>query len=106
MLQEEATIDGNALSLLIMHRAVRRIRYVGTHQRLRPILLMFIPALSNKSGDVQLSSVPRILSVLDMVGRKQEGAVLLRKGDEGSFSREWCFFNWSRKERRAGPRFL
>jgi transcriptional regulator with XRE-family HTH domain len=40
----------------------------------------------NKSGDVQLSSVLRILSVLDMVDRKREGAVLLRKGTEGSFS--------------------
>ncbi len=40
----------------------------------------------NKSGDVQLSSVLRILSVLDMVDRKVEGAVLLRKTGDGSFS--------------------
>jgi transcriptional regulator with XRE-family HTH domain len=39
----------------------------------------------NKSGDVQLSSVLRILSVLDMVDRKVEGAVLLRKTSDGSF---------------------
>jgi transcriptional regulator with XRE-family HTH domain len=40
----------------------------------------------NKSGDVQLSSVLRILSVLDMVDRKLEGALLLRHSNEGSFS--------------------
>jgi transcriptional regulator with XRE-family HTH domain len=40
----------------------------------------------NKSGDVQLSSVLRILSVLDMVDRKVEGAVLLRKTSDGNFS--------------------
>jgi transcriptional regulator with XRE-family HTH domain len=40
----------------------------------------------NKSGDVQLSSVLRILSVLDMVDRKLEGALLLRRGNDGSFT--------------------
>ena len=38
----------------------------------------------NKSGDVQLSSVLRILSVLDMVDRKVEGALLLRGSNDGS----------------------
>jgi transcriptional regulator with XRE-family HTH domain len=40
----------------------------------------------NNSGDVQLSSVLRILSVLDMVDRKQEGTLLLRRHDNGTFS--------------------
>jgi transcriptional regulator with XRE-family HTH domain len=40
----------------------------------------------NKSGDVQMSSVLRILSVLDMVDRKVEGALLLRRSDNGSFT--------------------
>ena len=40
----------------------------------------------NKSGDVQLSSVLRILSVLDMVDRKLEGALLLRRSNNGSFT--------------------
>src|ERR1035437_4648845 len=40
----------------------------------------------NKSGDVQLSSVLRILSGLDMVDRKLEGALLLRRSDNGSFT--------------------
>jgi transcriptional regulator with XRE-family HTH domain len=40
----------------------------------------------NTSGDVQLSSVLRILSVLDMVDRKVEGAILLRRNEDGSFS--------------------
>jgi len=40
----------------------------------------------NKSGDVQLSSVLRILSVLDMVDRKLEGALLLRRSNDGSFT--------------------
>jgi transcriptional regulator with XRE-family HTH domain len=39
----------------------------------------------NNSGDVQLSSVLRILSVLDMVDRKQGGTLLLRRHD-GAFS--------------------
>ena len=38
----------------------------------------------NKSGDVQLSSVLRILSVLDMVDRKIDGALLLRRSNDGS----------------------
>lgn len=40
----------------------------------------------NKSGDVQLSSVLRILSVLDMVDRKLEGAIVLRHATDRSFS--------------------
>jgi len=40
----------------------------------------------NNSGDVQLSSILRILSVLDMVDRKQEGTLLLRRHDNGTFS--------------------
>jgi transcriptional regulator with XRE-family HTH domain len=40
----------------------------------------------NKSGDVQLSSVLRILSVLDMVDRKVEGALLLRRSNDGSLT--------------------
>jgi transcriptional regulator with XRE-family HTH domain len=40
----------------------------------------------NKSGDVQLSSVLRILSVLDMVDRKLEGALLLRRSNDGTFT--------------------
>jgi transcriptional regulator with XRE-family HTH domain len=40
----------------------------------------------NNSGDVQLSSVLRILSVLDMVDRKQEGTLLMRRNDDGTFS--------------------
>lgn len=40
----------------------------------------------NKSGDVQLSSVLRVLSVLDMVDRKQEGSLLLRHSNGGVFS--------------------
>lgn len=40
----------------------------------------------NKSGDVQLSSVLRILGVLDMVDRKLEGALLLRRSDNGSLT--------------------
>ena len=40
----------------------------------------------NNSGDVQLSSVLRILSVLDMVDRKQEGTLLLRRGEDRRFS--------------------
>jgi transcriptional regulator with XRE-family HTH domain len=40
----------------------------------------------NNSGDVQLSSVLRILGVLDMVDRKQEGTLLLRRNDNGTFS--------------------
>jgi transcriptional regulator with XRE-family HTH domain len=40
----------------------------------------------NKSGDVQLSSVLRILGVLDMVDRKLEGALLLRRSNSGSFT--------------------
>jgi transcriptional regulator with XRE-family HTH domain len=40
----------------------------------------------NKSGDVQLSSVLRILSVLDMVDRKVEGALLLRGSNNGTFT--------------------
>jgi transcriptional regulator with XRE-family HTH domain len=40
----------------------------------------------NNSGDVQLSSILRILSVLDMVDRKQEGTLLLRRHHNGSFS--------------------
>jgi transcriptional regulator with XRE-family HTH domain len=40
----------------------------------------------NKGGDVQLSSVLRILSVLDMVDRKVEGALLLRRSNNGSFT--------------------
>src|SRR5208282_3912863 len=40
----------------------------------------------NNSGDVQLSSVLRILSVLDMLDRKQEGTILLRSGNDGILS--------------------
>jgi transcriptional regulator with XRE-family HTH domain len=40
----------------------------------------------NNSGDVQLSSVLRILSVLDMVDRKQEGTLIVRRNDDGTFS--------------------
>ncbi|MGB8459140.1 MAG: helix-turn-helix transcriptional regulator [Candidatus Acidiferrum sp.] len=40
----------------------------------------------NKSGDVQLSSVLRILGVLDMVDRKLEGAFLLRRSNNGNFT--------------------
>jgi transcriptional regulator with XRE-family HTH domain len=40
----------------------------------------------NNSGDVQLSSVLRVLNVLDMVDRKQEGSLLLRHSDGGDFS--------------------
>jgi transcriptional regulator with XRE-family HTH domain len=40
----------------------------------------------NKSGDIQMSSVLRILSVLDMVDRKLPGALLLRRSDNGSFA--------------------
>jgi transcriptional regulator with XRE-family HTH domain len=40
----------------------------------------------NKSGDVQLSSALRILSVLDMVDRKLEGAILLRRSTDGIVS--------------------
>lgn len=40
----------------------------------------------NNSGDVQLSSVLRILSVLDMVDRKVEGALLLRRNNNGAFT--------------------
>jgi DNA-binding XRE family transcriptional regulator len=40
----------------------------------------------NNSGDVQLSSILRILSVVDMVDRKQEGTLLLRRHDNGTFS--------------------
>ncbi len=35
----------------------------------------------SNSGDIQLSSALRILSVLDMVDRKQEGNLLLRQRD-------------------------
>lgn len=40
----------------------------------------------NNNGDVQLSSVLRILSVLDMVDRKQEGTLIVRRNDDGTFS--------------------
>jgi transcriptional regulator with XRE-family HTH domain len=40
----------------------------------------------NQSGDVQLSSVLRILGVLDMVDRKVEGALLLKRGNDGRFT--------------------
>jgi len=40
----------------------------------------------NNSGDVQLSSILRILSVLAMVDRKQEGTLLVRRHDNGTFS--------------------
>jgi transcriptional regulator with XRE-family HTH domain len=37
----------------------------------------------NKKGDVTLSSVLRILGVLDMVDRKQEGSLLLKRSESG-----------------------
>jgi transcriptional regulator with XRE-family HTH domain len=40
----------------------------------------------NSSGDVQISSVLRILGVLDMVDRNQEGSVLLRHDPDRHFS--------------------
>jgi len=40
----------------------------------------------NNSGDVQLSSALRVLSVLDMIDRKQEGSLLLRRSEGGNFS--------------------
>ncbi len=40
----------------------------------------------NNNGDVQLSSVLRILSVLDMVDRKEEGTLIVRRNDDGTFS--------------------
>lgn len=40
----------------------------------------------NNNGDVQLSSILRILNVLDMVDRKQEGTLLVRKNNDGTFS--------------------
>ena len=38
----------------------------------------------SNSGDIQLSSALRILSVLDMVDRKQEGNLLLRREDKSA----------------------
>lgn len=50
----------------------------------RSTLLRF----ENKKGDVTLSSVLRILGVLDMLDRKQEGSLLLKRSesDENGFT--------------------
>src|SRR5208283_2677125 len=45
----------------------------------RSTLLRF----ENQKGDVTLSSVLRILGVLDMLDRKQEGSLLLRRSENG-----------------------
>lgn len=45
----------------------------------RSTLLRF----ENKKGDVTLSSVLRILGVLDMLDRKQEGSLLLKRSEGG-----------------------
>ncbi len=58
----------------------------------------------NKSGDVQLSSVLRILGVLDMVDRKLEGALLLRRSDNGSFTASFApNFGGGRLEAKSFP---
>jgi transcriptional regulator with XRE-family HTH domain len=68
---------------------IRRERRGLTQMHLAALAKVSRSTLSrfeNNNGDVQLSSVLRILSVLDMVDRKQEGTLLVRRNDDGTFS--------------------
>jgi transcriptional regulator with XRE-family HTH domain len=66
-------------------REVRRMTQ-GHLAALAKVSRSTLSRFENKSGDVQLSSVLRILSVLDMVERKVEGAILVHRKEDGSFS--------------------
>ena len=68
---------------------IRRERRGLTQMHLAALAKVSRSTLSrfeNNNGDVQLSSVLRILSVLDMVDRKQEGTLLVRRNDDATFS--------------------
>lgn len=77
---------------LIVRNARRRRKERGlTQQHLAALAKVGRSTLNrfeNQKGDVTLSSVLRILGVLDMLDRKQEGSLLLKRieSNEGGFA--------------------
>jgi transcriptional regulator with XRE-family HTH domain len=85
-MERDIRIDWEAITAEARQRREARGMTQGRLAVLAKVSRSTLSRFENKSGDVQLSSVLRILSVLDMLERKIEGAILVRRKEDGSFS--------------------